>query len=133
VSVKRFGVSLESDLLEKLDDLVLRNCFPNRSQAIRFLIRRNVVDQQWEENKEVAGSIVLVYPHHKREQLIKSIQSRNDFQALVLSLQHVHLSDEVCMETIAVRGMALQLLDLANALIAIKGMKHGQLVMATID
>ena len=38
MALKRFGVSLEDDLLESLDQYVLENGFSNRSQAIPFLI-----------------------------------------------------------------------------------------------
>ncbi|PLX32476.1 MAG: nickel-responsive transcriptional regulator NikR [Ignavibacteria bacterium] len=131
--VKRFGVSLESDLLEALDNLVDRKSLPNRSQAIRYLIRRNVVERKWDDNAEVAGSIVLVYHHDKRDHLIKTIQSTAGNLNLVLSLQHVHLNGGVCMETIAVRGNAKQLQDMADELIAIKGMLHGELVMAAME
>ena len=43
MNVKRFGVSLEENLLVKLDALVKKQRFPNRSQAIRFLIQKNLV------------------------------------------------------------------------------------------
>ena len=39
--LKRFGVSLEDNLLESLDQYVSENGFANRSQAIRFLVKRN--------------------------------------------------------------------------------------------
>lgn len=130
--VKRFGVSLESDLLDALDDLVDRKGLPNRSQAIRYLIRRNVVERKWDDNAEVAGSIVLVYNHNRRDHLIQTIQARKDNLHLVLSLQHVHLNNDICMETIAVRGKARQLQGMADELIAIKGMLHGELVMAAV-
>jgi len=34
--MKRFGVSLEDNLLKELDELVDKHQFPNRSHAIRF-------------------------------------------------------------------------------------------------
>jgi len=49
--IKRFGVSLEDDLLEALDDYVVKHKFPNRSQVIRHLIRKNLVEQQWAGNQ----------------------------------------------------------------------------------
>ena len=42
MSLKRFGVSLEDNLLESLDQYVNENGFANRSQAIRFLIEKNL-------------------------------------------------------------------------------------------
>ena len=131
--VKRFGVSLEEDLLKELDNLVKTHKFPNRSQAVRFLIRNNVVAQKWQHNKEVAGCVVLVYDHHKKDLLNKSITLQHGYQNLVLSAQHVHLDHYNCLEMIALRGKALKLKELADKLIALKGIKHGQLIMSGID
>lgn len=131
--VKRFGVSLEEDLLVELDNLVKTYKLPNRSQAVRFLIRNNVVEQKWQSNKEVAGCVVLVYDHHKRDLLNKSINLQHGYQDLVLSVQHVHLDHHNCLEMIALRGKASKLRELADRLIALKGIKHGQLVMSGVD
>lgn len=129
MQVKRFGVSLEEDLLTELDRLVSKNDFPNRSQAIRFLIKKYSVEDEWEGNKDVAGAIVLVYDHHKRDLQTKSTDVQHNFHHLILSVQHVHLDHHNCLETIAVKGKARELKMLANQLIAIKGVKHGELVM----
>ena len=48
--VARFGVSLENYLFEALDTYVLANKFPNRSQAIRYLIEKNIVEDKWKCN-----------------------------------------------------------------------------------
>ena len=129
--VKRFGVSLEEDLLTSLDELVERQKFPNRSQAIRYLIKKHLVQERWDGNEDVAGAIVLVYDHHKRDLQNKSTHVQHDSHDLILSVQHVHLDHDHCLETIAVKGKAQQLINLADQLIALKGIKHGQLVMST--
>ncbi|MEZ5196364.1 MAG: nickel-responsive transcriptional regulator NikR [Bacteroidales bacterium] len=129
MSIVRFGVSLENELLEELDRLSDKYQFPNRSQAIRFLIKKYSVEDQWTDNKEVAGAIVLVYDHHKRDLQTKSTDVQHDFHHLILSVQHVHLDHHNCLETIAVKGQANELKNLANQLIAIKGVKHGELIM----
>lgn len=131
MQVKRFGVSLEEPLLTELDRLVEKHKFPNRSQAIRFLIKKYSVEDEWETNKEVAGAIVLVYDHHKRELQTKSTDVQHDFHNLILSVQHVHLDHHNCLETIAVKGKSLELKNLANQLFAIKGVMHGELVMTS--
>jgi len=133
MQVKRFGVSLEEDLLMQLDELVASHQFPNRSQAIRYLIKKNLVEQTWDENKMVAGAIVLVYDHHKKELQNKSTDVQHDFHPLILSVQHVHLDHDNCLETIAVKGKARDLKNLADKLIALKGIKHGTLVMTTSE
>jgi CopG family transcriptional regulator, nickel-responsive regulator len=133
MQVKRFGVSLEEDILNALDELVIRNKFPNRSQAIRNLIKGSLVTEKVNKNKIVAGAIVIVYDHHKRELNNNLMNVQHDFHELILSTQHVHLAHDLCMETIAVKGKAQSLLILADKIIATKGIKHGKLVMTDIE
>ena len=130
--MKRFGVSLEDNLLKELDSLVEKHQLPNRSQAIRFLIRRNQIQDKWKGNEEVSGCIVLVYDHHKRDIINKSMHIQHDYPNSVLAVQHVHLDHHNCLETIAVKGKARKLQELADRLISLKGMKHGELVMSTV-
>ncbi|OGX54203.1 MAG: nickel-responsive regulator [Omnitrophica WOR_2 bacterium RIFOXYA12_FULL_38_10] len=130
--MKRFGVSLEDNLLKELDSLVEKHQLPNRSQAIRFLIRRNQIQDKWKGNEEVSGCIVLVYDHHKRDIINKSMHIQHDYPNSVLAVQHVHLDHHNCLETIAVKGKAKKLQELADRLISLKRMKHGELVMSTV-
>ena len=131
MKVKRFGVSLEEDILTELDHFVDQRKFPNRSQAIRYLISNYLVEDKIDANQFVAGSIVLVYDHHKRDLQNKSTSIQHDFHDAILSVQHVHIDHHNCLETIAVMGKAVRLQELADKLIAIKGVKHGRLVITT--
>ncbi len=131
MQIKRFGVSLEENLLEELDKLVEEHRFPNRSQAIRYFINKNKIEDQWEKDEDVAGAIVLIYDHHKRELNSQSMKLQHDYHHLILSVQHVHLDHNNCLETIAVKGRASELKTLADSLIGLKGIKHGDLVMST--
>jgi CopG family nickel-responsive transcriptional regulator len=133
MQVKRFGVSLEEDILTSLDELVKKNKFPNRSQAIRNLIKGTLVSEKVDKNKIVAGAIVIVYDHHRRELNSKLMNVQHDFHELILSTQHVHLAHDLCLETIAVKGKAQLLLTLADKIIGTKGIKHGKLVMTDIE
>lgn len=127
--IKRFGVSLEEELLKELDNLSKRHKFPNRSQVIRFLIRKNLVEEAWQENKEVSGAVVLIYDHHKRDLVNKSLDIQHDFSHIILSTQHVHLDHNNCLEIIALKGKASRLRGLSDKLISLKGVKHGKLVI----
>jgi CopG family nickel-responsive transcriptional regulator len=130
MTVRRFGVSLDADILEMLDSYVENNQFPNRSQAIRHLIEEHTVNQKWLCNNEVAGAIVIVYDHHKNDISTQTNSVQHEYHHLILSAQHIHLNHDLCLETIAVKGEANQLTDLADKLIALKGVKHGKLVMS---
>lgn len=133
MQVKRFGVSLEEDILNALDELVKKNKFPNRSQAIRNLIKGSLVSEKVNKNKIVAGAIVIVYDHHKRELNNNLMHVQHDYHDIILSTQHVHLAHDLCLETIAVKGKALQLLELSDKIISTKGIKHGKLVITDIE
>ncbi len=132
MKVTRFGVSLEEDLLEKLDDFVNRRHFPNRSQAIRHLIRNMTVDEIWQEGLFAAGAVVLIYDHHKGTLVNDLLEIQHDYGHLILCSQHVHMDHDNCLETITVKGRAAELRELADKLISIKGMKHGKLVMSGV-
>jgi CopG family nickel-responsive transcriptional regulator len=127
----RFGVSLEKELLEKFDILIKEKKYPNRSEAIRDLIRENLVKREWVEGKEVAGAITLVFDHHKRDLVNILTDIQHDFHTLIISSQHIHLDHDNCLEIIVVRGKPKEVRELADKLRATKGVKYGSLSIAT--
>ena len=131
--VTRFGISIEQELLEALDEYVKENNFSNRSQAIRQLISRNIVEHKWMCNNKVAGSITLIYDPHKREILNQIATIEEEFFAEIMSSQRFMLEKNKCFEIIAVKGIANQLTALSDKLITIKGINHGKLSMSRAD
>ncbi len=128
----RFGISLEKGLLKGFDKYIKEKEYKNRSEAIRDLIRERFVKKEWSENKEVAGAIILVYDHHKRELVNKLTDIQHDFHNLVISSQHIHMDHSNCLETIVVKGKANEIETLANKMRSAKGVKYGTLTAATI-
>lgn len=133
MTVTRFSISLEEELLKELDRYVTDNKFPNRSQALRYLIEKNIVENKWHCNNIVTGAIVMIYNHHKKEILSKSNEIQHNYYDAILSTQHFHLTHDICLEIIAVKGKAKILTELSNKLIGIKGIKHGKLIMSKAD
>ena len=129
MKVRRFGVSLEEDLLQKLDDLAKRHGFPNRSQAIRFLVRNALVEDAYSSDSEVAGVIVMVYDHHRRGVVNRLLSIQHDYSEAIISSQHAHLDHNNCLENLGVRGRASRLKELADRLISVKGIRHGGLMI----
>jgi CopG family nickel-responsive transcriptional regulator len=127
----RFGVSLEKTLLERFDVLNREKKYTNRSEALRDLIRRELVQKEWREGGEVAGAITLIYDHHTRDLMAKVTDIQHDFQQLIISTQHIHLDHHHCLEIIAARGKAEEVQKLADALMSIKGVHHGTLSMSS--
>lgn len=127
----RFGVSLEKDLLAKFDRRIRNKNYTNRSEALRDLIREDLVRKEWQEDREVAGSITLVYDHHKRQLLNYLMDIQHDFHANILSTQHIHIDHDNCLEVIIVRGAPKDIDALYGKLKSAKGVKHANLAMST--
>ncbi len=127
----RFGVSLEKSLLERFDDLIREKQYTNRSEALRDLIRRELVQRAWQGGKEVAGAITLIYDHHKRDVMSRVTDTQHDFQTVIISTQHIHLDHHNCLEIVAATGRAEEVQKLADALRSIKGVRHTTLSMSS--
>jgi CopG family nickel-responsive transcriptional regulator len=127
----RFGVSLDGDLLDRFDDLISHKGYTNRSEAIRDLIRDNLVAQEWGANKETVGTVTIVYDHHVRALTDKLTSIQHDFQHLIVSGMHVHLDHDHCLEVLVVRGKGSEIKQVADTLIGTKGVKHGRLATTT--
>jgi len=127
----RFGVSLGKPLLDRFDDLIRAKQYTNRSEALRDMIRKELVQQEWKSGSDVVGTITLIYDHHKRDVLIRVMDMQHDFQEAIISTQHIHLDHHNCLEIVAARGKAEEVQKLADALRSIKGVRHATLSMSS--
>jgi CopG family nickel-responsive transcriptional regulator len=127
----RFGVSLEDTLLSQWDALLSKKGYTNRSEALRDLIRGELVQEEWQSGDEVVGAITLVYDHHKRELVNTLTDLQHDFGDLIFASQHIHIDHHNCLEIIAVRGKPAQICELSDKMRSTKGVKFGALSMAT--
>ena len=130
--LSRIGVAIDSDLLRKFDHLIARRGYTNRSEAFRDLIRDELVEKAWERpDSPVVGTVTLVYDHHVRLLNEKLTGMQHDFFHNILSTLHVHLDHDNCLEVLVVRGKAVAVKKIAEALISTKGVKHGRLTITS--
>jgi len=128
----RFGVSIDSMLIEKFDGSIARKGYNNRSEAIRDMIRKSLVEEEWEEGRgETVGTITLVYDHHTRELESHLTELQHKCIKLVVSSLHVHLDEHNCLEVLVVKGNSREIKTIADGLIGTRGVKHGKLTMTT--
>jgi len=132
MSVTRFGISLESPLLKRFDNLIKKKGYASRSEAIRDLIRDSLVTEEWESiTSETVGTITLVYSHDTRELSDNLNDLQHQYHELVRSTMHIHLDGHNCLEVIVVKGKARNIKSVADRLIGTKGVKHGKLTVTT--
>ena len=122
----RFGVSLDEDLLESFESLCARKGYSNRSEAIRDLIRGALVNDEWRHDaKEGAGTLTLVYDHHRNDLSRRLTNIQHDDYDIIVTTMHVHLDHHNCLEVLVLKGDPLRVRALADRLIACRGVKHG--------
>lgn len=128
----RFGVSISAGLLESFDKVIMKKGYSNRSEAIRDLIRNQLVEMEWEQGGgEVAGTITLIYDHHVRGLSNLLLEIQHDYHNLILSTMHLHLDHHNCLEVLAVQGATGEIQEVAQRLISVKGVKHGKLTITS--
>jgi CopG family transcriptional regulator, nickel-responsive regulator len=128
----RFGVSMDGKLLGDFDRLISRKGYRNRSEALRDLIRDNLVQEEWKSgNQETVGTVALVYNHHTRElsRVLTDLQHR--YYKTILSTTHVHLDEHNCLEVLILKGKGKDIKNIGERLIGIRGVKHGKLSLTT--
>lgn len=128
--LSRTGVSLEEDLLREFDRLIDRRGYPNRSEAIRDLIREALLNENVGANKPVVGTLTLVYDHHVPELPEKLTEMQHSAGAMILAATHVHLDHQYCLEVIIMKGRARELQQTADRMRALRGVELGKLVLA---
>ncbi|MBN1222702.1 MAG: nickel-responsive transcriptional regulator NikR [Candidatus Aminicenantes bacterium] len=128
----RFGVSIDHQLMDKFDKSLARKSYRNRSEAIRDMIRKSLVEQEWEIGKgETVGTITLVYDHHTPELEKNLTEMQHQCCHQVISTLHVHLDAHNCLEVLVVKGSSRIIRKLSDELIGTRGVKHGKLTMTT--
>ena len=131
-NVTRFSISLPPSLLRQLDQMSDEKGYANRSLAVADMIRNQLVEHQEKTGTgDIAGTITLVYDHHKPHLQSTLTDIQHDHHDVILSTVHVHLDHHNCLEVLLVRGPGNIIRQIADALITAKGVKHGKLTVTT--
>ena len=127
----RFGVSIDRELLENYDRLIAERGYATRSEALRDLIREVLIQHKVEVQTDTPalGSLTLVYDHHASNLLAEMTGLQHKYHELILSVMHIHISHDDCMELIALHGMVAEITELTDGLLSLKGIKNGKLFL----
>ncbi|MBM7557648.1 nickel-responsive transcriptional regulator NikR [Halanaerobacter jeridensis] len=131
--LKRFGVSVDKDLLQQFDELIA-GTYDNRSEAIRDLIRDKIVTEKaQEELDEVIGVLTLIYNHHQHNLPDKLVGIECDYNCLFKSNLHLYLDQKHCLEVVVIQGPTQKIQKVAHKLSGLKGVKHSKLNLTTTE
>jgi CopG family nickel-responsive transcriptional regulator len=133
-NIVRVGVTFPSDLLSDFDRIIQDIGYKSRSKAIHDTVRRFVNEQKWLADIEGTrtGSITMLYNHDMRDLESDLTQTQHHFESIICASMHVHLSQDRCLETIAVRGDAAQIKRLVEKLKARRGVEEVRLSLFSL-
>ncbi len=122
----RLSVSLPPSLVKQFDAVWRGMKYTNRSKAVHDAIRSFITEHRWmqEEKGELMGALVLLYYFDKPALLNTIMQIQHEFENVIASSMHVHLTKDKCLEIIAVKGTAEHAKNLMQKLMARKGVKQ---------
>lgn len=131
----RFSIAVPEDLLRAFDEQIKRRGDnANRSEAIRDLIRSSLVeDAQRTPGAQVIGSLTMIYDHHTGDLTRRLDEVQHDYTDEIVSTMHVHLDHHNCLEILALKGRGERVYELADKLLGLRGVSHGELTCAATD
>lgn len=128
--VKRFGVSMDPELLERFDVFIKKYGYKNRSDAIREIITERLIDETVKNTEgESFGTIVIVYNHEIGNINDRLVDLQHEYTGLIIFTTHIHIDRRNCIENIVVKGKNSDISSLAQMLRAIDGVSSVKLVL----
>ena len=132
--ITRFGVSIENNLLKKFDKSIQKKGYINRSEAIRDLIRSNLINEINLDLKVTSiATLTILYDHSLGNVTDRLLELQHNHTSEILVSSHVHIDHNNCLEVIVLKGLTINIKELANKIKALKGIKHGELVITNSD
>jgi len=120
----RFGVAMEDSLLGDFDRIVAARG-STRSEAFRDIARAWVSKSRERTNVEAVAALTFIYRHHVRDLTDTLTDIQHDLGDQVRSAMHVHLTHDLCLEVIVLKGRADALQSAADRILGTRGVTHG--------
>lgn len=128
--ITRFGVSIEPELLKAFDRMIKKEGYINRSEAIRDLIRKNILTDKLKDlEMNALGTLSITYDHHTGSLTNRLLDIEHDHHTEILTTTHLHIDHNNCLEVLILKGKIGKIQNLANDIKSLKGIKHGELVV----
>lgn len=133
--MRRLTVSIEDDLAQKFDDMLKERGYQNRSEAFRDLLRRELGEKQFETGtaKYCVANLSYVYNHHERRLTSRLTDLQHAHHDVTVAAMHAHLDHDNCIESVILQGSTAAVTQLAESIIAEKGVRHGKINLIPVE
>jgi CopG family transcriptional regulator, nickel-responsive regulator len=125
----RIGVSLPDNLLDRFDDIIQKRGYSSRSEGVRDAIRNYIIHYEWMNEVEGnrIGIITLIYDHDQRGLVNNLTDLQHMYAGMIRSSVHIHIDHDNCLEIIMIQGEGKMVKEIAEKMMALKGVKHVKL------
>lgn len=127
--IKRFGVSMEEEILKEFDRIIEKIGYKTRSEAIKDLVRKKILEEKVKEGKEeVIGILGIIYNHEVREVEDKLTSFEHKNYKKILTNSHIHLDKKNCLEVKVLKGKIEKIKKISEKIISTRGVKYGEII-----
>lgn len=133
--MERITISLDAGLAAEFDLLIAERGYQNRSEAVRDLLRAHLEQARLARGgaTHCVASLSYVYNHHQRDLAERLTAMQHGQHDLTVATLHAHLDHENCIECVVLRGPTAAVRKFSDALIAERGVRHGQLNLIDVE
>jgi CopG family nickel-responsive transcriptional regulator len=133
--MERITISLDAELAAEFDKLIAERGYQNRSEAVRDLLRAHLEQARQSRGgaSHCVANLSYVYNHHERDLAERLTALQHGQHDLTVATLHAHLDHENCLESVVLRGPTAAVRSFADALIAERGVRHGQLNLIDVE
>jgi CopG family nickel-responsive transcriptional regulator len=126
--MERVTISMSDEFADALSAFMDSHKYDNRSEAIRDLARLGLNAARIDTTMTGAciATLSYVFNHHTRELSKRLTDAHHAHHDLQVATMHVHLDHESCLEVAVLRGPAASVREFSKAVIAERGVSHGQ-------
>lgn len=123
--MERVSITIDSDLLERLETYMARRGYASRSEALRDMVRGSLMADEAPAEGACLAALTYVYDHHKRQLSNRLTEAHHDHHGLSIATMHVHLDHDSCLEVSILRGAVAEVKELADKVVTQSGVRHG--------
>ena len=133
--MERITISIDEELAAKFDILIAKRGYKNRSEAVRDLVRSHLEAARVKDGRDghCVANLSYIYNHHERDLAERLTALQHGQHDLTVATMHAHLDHENCLESVILRGATSAVRAFAEAMMAERGVRHGQLNLVTVD
>lgn len=133
--MRRITISVNDDLADEFDRLLDLRGYQNRSEAFRDLVRHALEADRLATDTAThcVACLSYVYNHHEHDLAARVTAAHHAHHDVSVSTMHVHLDHDHCLEAAILRGPTAEVKRFSQALMAVRGVRHGQVNLVPVE